>query len=558
MPGTTRQHARILVIDDDQGIWKSYRLVLSPDRLPPGSSSDRMSQLLVDEQNGEAGPGFTLVFASQGQEGYHLIEAAKEHEPFAMAFIDIRMPPGWDGMETAIKIRQLDPDIELVIVTAYSDRSMEEIVRAVGASDKLLFLRKPFDPDELKQMACCLTSKWQIAREEEQQRQARRFLEEQFHQAQKMESVGRLAGGVAHDFNNMLSVIIGYADLALERLGPADPIAAYLQSIKQAGKRSADIVRQLLAFARKQSIAPKVLDLNDTIEGMLKMLRRLIGEDITLLWKPAGNLEAVTMDSSQIDQILANLVVNARDAIPGNGTITIETGKAEFDQAFCEQHPGCQPGPYLFMAVSDDGCGMDQETMRQIYEPFFTTKPLGQGTGLGLATVYGIAQQNNGFIEVYSQPGEGTTFKVYLPQHRADAAALDETAKQGEVSGGTETVLLVEDEASVLEFVSRALENLGYRVMAANSPNQGMQIAEGYAGEIHLLVTDVIMPEMNGRDLQKCLTAKRPGLKCLFMSGFPDNVIAQHGILDNGVHFLQKPFSKESLAAKLREALGNH
>ncbi|HRD50833.1 MAG: GAF domain-containing protein [Candidatus Competibacter sp.] len=380
-------------------------------------------------------------------------------------------------------------------------------------------------------------------------------LEAQLHQARKMEAVGRLAGGVAHDFNNMLAVIAGHADLALEQTAPDSALHADLLVIQEAAQRSADLTRQLLAFARKQTIAPQALDLNDTIAGMLKMLRRLISEDMELLWKPAGSLWRVNMDPAQIDQILANLVVNARDAIAGVGKITIETGQAEFDETYCETHPDFIPGYYVLLAVSDNGCGMDQEILAQLFDPFFTTKPQGRGTGLGLATVYGIVKQNHGFIHVYSEPGKGTTFKIYLPRHESDPISARRVPASAVAPTGSETVLLVEDEEALLKLGKILLERLGYTVLAADGPNQALQRVETYAGPIHLLLTDVIMPDMNGRDLWQRLSALRPGLKCLFMSGYTANVIAHHGVLDEGVHFLQKPFSNKALATKLREAL---
>jgi PAS domain S-box-containing protein len=383
----------------------------------------------------------------------------------------------------------------------------------------------------------------------------REKMEGQLIQAQKMEAVGRLAGGVAHDFNNMLNVILGYAEMALLKLEPASPIHAYLREISKAGLRSADLTRQLLAFARKQTIAPKVLDLNDTVAGMLNMLMRLIGEDIDLLWKPAATLWPVNLDPAQVDQILANLLVNARDAISGVGRITIETGTAEFDQAYSDRNDGFVPGWYALLAVSDNGCGMDKETLARIFEPFFTTKEVGKGTGLGLATVYGIVKQNSGFINVYSEPGTGTTFRIYLPRYESEQAVADETRIAVEAPTGTETVLLVEDEDSLLDLGTLLLEDLGYTVLAASCPNRALLLAEEFRGEIHVLLTDVIMPEMSGRDLRERLAASRPNLKSLYMSGYTAEVIAHHGVLHEGVHFLQKPFSVQDLAVKLREAL---
>ncbi len=383
----------------------------------------------------------------------------------------------------------------------------------------------------------------------------REKLEAQLNQAQKMESVGRLAGGVAHDFNNMLGVILGYTELALAKVPPSDPLQDDLKEILKAANRSAEVTRQLLVFARKQTIAPQALDLNETVEGMLKMLRRLIGEDIDLAWLPGTGLWLIKMDPSQIDQILANLCVNARDAIADFGKITIETSKVTVDQAYCAKHPDAVPGDFVLLAVSDDGCGMGQEILDNLFEPFFTTKDVDKGTGLGLATVYGIVKQNNGFINVYSEPGKGTTFRIYLPRletlgdqdRKKDPVALD--------AQGSETILLVEDEPAILKMTKTMLERQGYTVLGANGPGQALGLAREHSGQIHLLMTDVIMPDMNGRELCQHLLSIHPNLKRLFMSGYTADVIAHHGVLDSDVYYIQKPFSMGALAAKLREVL---
>lgn len=385
--------------------------------------------------------------------------------------------------------------------------------------------------------------------------EAREKLEAQLRQAQKMEAVGRLAGGVAHDFNNMLAVICGYADLALISLDPSDPTYPDIQEVAKAGRRSADLVRQLLAFSRQQTIVPRSLDLNEAIASLLKMLHRLIGEDIDLRWKPGGDQSTVVMDPAQVDQILANLMVNARDAIEGVGVVTIETGAAEFDEDFCATHPGLVPGKYVLLAVSDDGCGMNGETLAQIFEPFFTTKSQREGTGLGLSTVYGIVKQNEGFIDVVSEPGRGTTFRIYLPMHDRLDAAADQAQLPGDGSTGTETLLLVEDDETLLRLGLRTLEQLGYTVLSTQSPNQAIEMAQDYRGVIDLLVTDVVMPEMDGRRLQQRLTHARPGLKCLFTSGYTADVLAHRGVLDDGVSFLAKPYSAKALADKIRQVI---
>jgi PAS domain S-box-containing protein len=383
------------------------------------------------------------------------------------------------------------------------------------------------------------------------------FLESRLRQAQKLESVGRLAGGVAHDFNNMLSVILGHTELAMADMDPAQPLFSTLQEIQKAAERSADLTRQLLAFARKQTVAPRILNLNETVEGMLRMLRRLIGEDIDLAWLPGKNQWPVKLDPSQIDQILVNLCINARDAIIGVGKITIEMENITLDQDYCDDHPGFIPGDFVMMAVSDNGHGMDKDILDNIFEPFFTTKKAGHGTGLGLATVYGIVKQNNGFINVYSEPGHGTTFKIYLPRHTDELEQLKKEEKRWviPVAQEHETILLVEDETAILNMTRQILEKFGYRVLSASTPDEAVRMTKDYTGAIDLLIADVIMPGMNGRDLAEHMISLYPGLRCLFMSGYTANVIARHGVLDKGINFIQKPFSIQALSIKVREVL---
>lgn len=382
-----------------------------------------------------------------------------------------------------------------------------------------------------------------------------RKIEQQFQQAQKMESVGRLAGGVAHDFNNMLGVILGYAEIAMTQVDPAQSLFGHLEGISKAASRSADLTRQLLAFARKQIVAPKILDLNKTIEGILKMLWRLIGEHVDLVWIPGSGLWPVKMDPSQIDQILANLCVNARDAIADVGKIIIETGNETLDNEYCTMNPEANPGEYVRISVNDTGCGMDKLTLKYIFEPFFTTKGVGAGTGLGLATVYGAVKQNDGFIYVYSEPGKGTTFTIYLPRHQ-DVGATGQVIKEDSarhVVGGHETIMLVEDEPLILKMTTTMLQLLGYTVIAASTPGEAICLLEDFDSDIHLLMTDVIMPEMNGRDLADRILTARKGMKCLFMSGYTSDIVANQGVLTEGISFIQKPFSQKGLAAKIRE-----
>jgi len=396
---------------------------------------------------------------------------------------------------------------------------------------------------------------WNVTdrKREEQEKEKLRI---QLTQAQKMESVGRLAGGIAHDFNNMLSVILGRVDMGMMRVDPAQPLYKDLQEIRKAAERSANLTRQLLAFARKQTVSLKVLDLNETVERMLKILQRLIGEDIEIVWRPGKAPSPVKMDPVQIDQILFNLCVNAKDAIGGVGRIIIETENAIFDDDHCAVHRDFLPGDYATLCVSDNGCGMDAATLDKLFEPFFTTKAVGQGTGLGLSTVYGIVQQHSGFIHVYSEPGKGSTFRIYLPRH-LDASAEPAGKESAAAATGTETILLVEDEPAILEMVRIMIRRLGYTVLSAGKPTEAMELARNFTGEIHLLMSDVIMPEMNGRDLARSIASLHPQIRLLFMSGYPANVIARQGVLDEGVHFIQKPFLMKDLATKLREAVAD-
>jgi PAS domain S-box-containing protein len=398
-----------------------------------------------------------------------------------------------------------------------------------------------------------------VCRNISQRKQAeleKEHLQERLNQAQKMESVGRLAGGVAHDFNNMLSVILGHAEMAMGDTESDQPLYAHLLEIRKAAERSADLTRQLLAFARKQTVSPRVIDMSKTVEGMLKMLQRLIGEDIHLSWLPCVNSWPVKIDPSQVDQILANLCVNARDAITGVGKVTIELENIHIDEAFCARYPYfISPGDYILLAVSDDGHGMDKKVQDRLFEPFFTTKDVGKGTGLGLATVYGIVKQNKGFINVYSEPGHGTTFRIYLPRHLGEAEHAKTEQPQESMIRGHETVLVVEDELAILDLCKIMLEQKGYEVLAAATSGEAIRLAGEHSGEIHLLITDMVMPDMNGRDLAKRFLSVYPAMKCMFMSGYTANMIAHQGILDEGVHFIQKPFSRNDLTNRVREIL---
>ncbi|MBK9472301.1 MAG: response regulator [bacterium] len=380
-------------------------------------------------------------------------------------------------------------------------------------------------------------------------------LRAQLAHSQKMESVGRLAGGVAHDFNNMLAVIIGNTELALQQVAPDQPPHAYLLEVLNAARRSADVSRQLLNFASRQDIHPEVLDLNAAVGGTITMLQRLIGEDIHLRWTPGPDLWPVRMDPSQLDQVLANLCINARTAIADVGEVCIETGNTTLDESRVRSQPGLQAGDFVRLVVSDNGSGMDDETASRVFEPFFATQDVGKGTGLGLASVHGSITQSGGFIDLDSKPGRGTTFFIYLPRYVGAVEPAVGHALPAPLVGGHETVLLVEDEPAILEMTTSMLERQGYRVLAAGAPEAALRVAAEHTEPIHLLMTDVIMPGMNGRDLAAALKTMRPEMKCLFMSGFSAEVVARHGETEPGRLFLQKPFSHEELLTRVREVL---
>ena len=385
----------------------------------------------------------------------------------------------------------------------------------------------------------------------------REKLESQLVQSQKMESIGRLAGGVAHDFNNMLSVILGYTELIFNDLPQVSPLRAELEEIRKAAERSANLTRQLLAFARKQAVVPQTLELNETVSSMLKMLGRLIGEDIELHWEPGEDLEFIRIDPGQVDQLLANVVVNARHAIGNNvGKVVIRTSNASFDEAYCASHAEFSVGNYVMLSVADDGGGMDAETVENIFEPFYTTKDVSEGTGLGLSTVYGIVKQNNGFVNVDSELGTGTTFRFYLPVYEdASASQGDAGSNIIPATGGRECILLVEDEPAVGDLTRKILERIGYAVLLVASPYEAIRTFEENSERIDLLITDVIMPGMNGGDLVARLLEQFPSLTYLYMSGYTSNIIAQQGVVAEGVNFIQKPFSVIDLSVKVRELL---
>ena len=382
-----------------------------------------------------------------------------------------------------------------------------------------------------------------------------RKTEEQFLQAQKLESIGQLAGGIAHDFNNILGVILGHVEMAFESVSSSDPLYDDLTQIHKAAERSTELIQQLLGFARRQSATPKIINPNEVIQSSLNFLKRVVGEDVSIVWHPDKNIHSVKIDPNQLIQVLTNLCINARDAITSVGEISIETRNVTIDKEYCTKHYDFFPGDFVLLSVSDTGCGMDSETSSRVFEPFFTTKDLGHGTGLGLATAYGIVKQNEGFINVYSELGKGSTFRIYLAADKSIIKPERKTKIKKVSSIGNVTILLVEDNQSILNVTKRMLEQLGYHILAANSPTRAFQIAQKFPGKIQLLITDVIMPEMTGPELENIVREVYPKIITLFTSGYTANIITRQGFIKEGVNFLPKPYSGQQIGEKIHDLL---
>ncbi len=682
---------RILIIDDDHNIWKAYQMILNPGRAMPKGSSVKQLADLLKPANAPKSPddNFQLAYADQGQTGFEMVQASlDQNQPFALAFIDIRMPPGWNGVKTSAKIRQIDPNIEIVIITAFSDHSLEEIVRTVGAPDKLLFFRKPFDPDALKQLAVSLISKRRLARREEEQRQAlatskNRFqalvettsdlvwevdiegrftycspvctdlygykpeellgkllfeiprpadpndtrtrdifeecvryaskcratervilkkddetivvessgtpvfnnnhevvgfrgidrditlrkkneeerlrLEEQYRQAQKLEALGTLAGGISHDLNNILTPIIGYCQICLMNLNPGDPMEQNLKTIEKCTLKAADLIRQILAFSRKETINTRPLSINSLINDFTKMLRRLIREDIELVMELADTLWTIEADHGQMDQILVNLVVNARDAMANGGLLIIRTENQTIlpDEELFDVNQQLISGDFIVLTTTDTGHGISPQTMELIFDPFFTTKEVGKGTGLGLATVHGIVLKHNGHIRVESEPNKGTSFHIFLPRSDKETENINPSLVKTYIKQGNETILIVEDAEEVLALLAKIMTENGYKVLKAGDGIEALEIFKEKGDTIDLLVTDLIMPGMGGRELVKNIRDTAPQMPVLYISGHSFELDLEHIASKACADFIQKPFSLPAFTTKIRKMLDN-
>jgi signal transduction histidine kinase len=450
--------------------------------------------------------------------------------------------PGFSAPRALELLKARDIDVPFIVVSGSIGEEMAVRALQSGAADYLL-------KDRLGRLGLAVTR----AIEDRRRQRERRTLEDQYRQSQKMQAIGLLAGGVAHDFNNLLTAIQGYCELLSRALGPTSEHQGDLGEIRDAADRATALTRQLLAFSRQQTLEPHVLDLRESLDSLQPMLKRLIGEHIDIVLRP-GAIGHVRADPGQVEQVLLNLALNARDAMPDGGTLILELADIVLDESYTREHADATPGRHVMLAVTDTGTGMDAATVARIFDPFFTTKPKGQGTGLGLSTVYGIVKQSGGHVDVYTEPGRGTTFKVYLP--RVDDPVDARVAQPEPPSlGGCETILVAEDEAGVHRLVQRVLDEHGYEVLLATTPEQAVSLATDYAGSIDLLLSDVVLPHMSGRVLADQIRAIRPGIAILYMSGYTDNTIAQLGVLEAGTPFIQKPFSPGGLARKIRAVL---
>ena len=558
---------RILIVDDNAAIHEDFKKILAPEAAD-SQAIDDLESLIFGDAAPETQTHFELAHAHQGQEALVRVEKSlADGQPFAMAFVDIRMPPGWDGIETITRLWAVNPELQVVICTAYSDYGWDSITQRLGSSDSLVILKKPFDHVEALQLAHALTNKWSLARQaalrvdELEQMVAARTAElesaqEQRRQAYKMEAVGRLAAGIAHDFNNLLTVIQGYSSLQLARLPADSDTAQSLGHISTAAERAASLTRQLLAFSRKQVMQPRLLQLNDRLTALEPILRPLLGAHIALRFELAPDLPPLYADTTNLDQIILNLTLNARDAMPNDGSIVI---KSALENVPRERLPStadsAQPGAHLRITIADTGVGMDEETARHVFEPFFTTKEVGQGTGMGLATVQGIAQQHGGWVAVESVPGQGSAFHVFLPAATEELAAPKPVAAPASVLRGSGTVLIAEDEEAVSLLAACTFEEHGFKVIAAPNAAAALQLWEQHGEDVVLLFTDMVMPGgMSGHDLAKRLRTDRPALPVIFSSGYSRDLLTGGLQLEEGVNYLPKPYRPADLSTMIATA----
>ena len=585
-PSLPLKNNRILVVDDNPAIHDDFRKVLSAVQEPLADLVNAEVALFGDEAAPMVAAQFEIDSAYQGQEALAKVQRSLETgRPYAMAFVDVRMPPGWDGVETIQRIWAIYPELQVVICTAYSDYSWEEMIRKLGSSDNLVILKKPFDNVEVLQLACAFSRKWELNRQanlkvdelgrmvsqrtteleianEELRREIHDRLqaERQLRQAQKMEAIGQLAAGVAHDFNNVLTVIHGHASMLLMRLGEQGPHSKSLTEIRHSAERAANVVRQLLMFSRKQILQFRNVDLGDVIRSVSGMLRQLVGEHILLETECAKGLAPIFADRGMLEQITLNLTLNARDAMPRGGRIKLSCAEVTVEPTSVKPDSDARAGRFICFRVSDTGCGIDAEGLTHLFEPFYTTKEAGKGTGLGLATVFGIVKQHRGWIEVQSQVKVGTSFTIYFPVSSDTIQKCSEPVEALGQSTGTETILLAEDEPSLREMVQEVLRIQGYRVLTAASGPAALEVWHREERRIDLLLTDMVMPGgMMGTDVAAELRRTNPDLKVIFTTGYSPGVGGTMNALEEGVNFLPKPYSPNKLADIIRKCLDkNH
>ena len=560
-PVASNAGRRLLVIDDTPAIHADFRKIL----LQSQNSSSRLDRdeaaLFGGASARRSRIQFTIDSAYQGQEGLALVEQSLRSGPrYEMAFIDMRMPPGWDGIETVSRLWQVDPDLQVVICTAHADYSWEEMADMLEGCDRVVILKKPFDAIEVLQLANALSAKWQLLQQTRRKLDdldsERKELEAHLRQSQKMEALGQLAGGVAHDFNNLLTVIQGYAQILKMNPSLDNETGDGLGQIGLAAERAANLTRQLLTFSRKRVLQPKPLDLNLVVASIAKMLGRVIGEDIALSFNYSAEPAMIEADEDMLGQVVMNLAVNARDAMPTGGRLAVATEIIVLNEISPRRHEHARPGEFVCLTVSDTGCGIAPEHLARIFEPFFTTKEAGQGTGLGLSTVYGIVNQHRGWVEVTSQVGAGTNFTIFLPRAARSAGDAGGQAADSGSCGGTEAILVVEDEAPVRRLARMMLERLGYSVFESASGVEALEVWEQHKDAIALVLTDVVMPGgVSGCELAERLAAKNPRLKFVYTSGYSPVRGKDISQLQQSVNFLEKPYSPRKLAQTVRGCL---
>jgi two-component system NtrC family sensor kinase len=577
---------RILIVDDNAAIHADFRKILCRGSNQQAALEQAEAALFgAPEGSRPLAMDFELESANQGQEALLKIQQGlAAGRPHAMAFVDVRMPPGWDGIETVSRIWQIYPDLQVVICTAYSDYSWESMAARLGYSNNLVILKKPFDNVEVLQLAHAFTRKWElnrqarlklgeltqmVARRTEQlelantnlklEAEARLEMERQLRHAQKMEAVGQLAAGLAHDFNNILTIIHGHATMLGLQLGEAGSHAKSLEEIRGSTERAANLVRQLLTFSRKRAMHFRNVALDEVINSVSGMLRQLVGAQITVQTDCAPDLPPIHADRGMIEQILLNLALNARDAISKEGRVDIRAGAITLGDGDVEARPEARRGRFVCLTISDTGCGIGPQAMDHLFEPFFTTKEVGKGTGLGLATVYGIVKEHQGWIEVQSQVGAGATFQCYFPVSEQAGGQPPQTGPKPPSRSGTETILLAEDDSTLRQMMTENLTFLGYRVMASDSGSSALEVWRREQGRIDLLLTDLVMPGgMRGHELATELKRGNPKLKIIYTTGYSPGAAGGQTMLEEGVNFLPKPYPPDKLADIVRRCLDGH